>query len=118
MFSEPDVYDIVVFRGAEDSSVLYVKRIIGLPGDEVNIVNGQVFINGSHIPQRSDFVHGALVGNFGPYIVPEDHFFVLGDNRVSSVDSRHWRSSYVSRDQILGRAIFRYFPGFRNLTNT
>jgi len=118
MFSEPDRFDIVVFRGPDDSSILYVKRIIGIPGDEVNIIDGRVFVNGNHEPLRYNFVQGEVFGNFGPYEVPEGHFFVLGDNRGNSIDSRHWSSTFVGREQILGRVIFRYFPGFQNLANT
>jgi signal peptidase I len=122
-FSEPQRFDIIVFRGVEIDSPLYVKRIIGVPGDTVNIVDGRVFINDDTMPLRDNFVPGAddadfTGGNHGPYIVPDNHFFVLGDNRTNSVDSRHWYDPFVSRDQIQGRVIFRYFPGFQNLTTT
>jgi len=118
LFSEPSTYDIVVFRGPDDASILYVKRIIGVPGDEIIIRSGEVYINGSEIPQRNNFVQGELFGNFGPYIVPEGHFFMLGDNRGNSVDSRHWPSTFVPRENILGQVVLRYFPGFRVLSNT
>jgi len=118
LFSTPERFDIVVFRGPDDSSILYVKRIVGLPGDEINIRDGRVFVNNSHEPLRYDFVQGTVMGNHGPYFVPEGHYFVLGDNRGNSVDSRHWGNTFVDRDQILGRVILRYFPGFQNLTNT
>jgi len=131
LFSEPSRFDIVVFRGPEDSSILYVKRIIGLPGERINIVDGRVYVNDEPVPLRYDFVQGNVFGNFGPYpdvpdghvgdypVIPEGHFFVLGDNRGNSVDSRHWNDNrFVSEDDILGRVIFRYFPGFQSLTNT
>ena len=118
LFSAPERFDIIVFRGAEDSSVLYVKRIIGLPGDEINIRDGRVFVNDSQEPLRYDFVQGAVSGNFGPYFVPENSYFVLGDNRGNSIDSRHWNHTFVDQSQIQGRVVFRYFPGFQNLTNT
>ena len=116
LFSDPSTYDIIVFRGANNNSILYVKRIIGVPGDEIIIENGHVYANG--VRQRYDFTHGDLFGFFGPYIVPEGHFFVLGDNRGNSVDSRHWQNTFVAQEQILGKVVFRYFPGFRNLANT
>ena len=118
ILSEPDTYDIIIFRGPDDDTTLYVKRIIGVGGDVVNIVDGQVFINGSEEPQRDDFVFSESGCNFGPFYVPEGYFFVLGDNRGNSVDSRRWENIYVRRNQILGRVIFRYFPGFQNLANT
>ena len=134
-FSEPDRYDIIVFRGADGESTLYVKRIIGLPGDTIRILDGRVYVNDSTEPLRDDFVQGDFFGNFpiprypnpphltipedgsAPYLtVPEGHFFVLGDNRNNSIDSRNWDNPFVSREQIQGRVIFRYFPGFQNLT--
>ncbi|MCL2199469.1 MAG: signal peptidase I [Defluviitaleaceae bacterium] len=134
-FSEPGRYDIIVFRGAEADSPLYVKRIMGIPGDEITIIDGSVFVNGREEPLRDDFVQGDLFGNFpipripapeymtiptdgsAPFItVPENHFFVLGDNRNNSIDSRNWSNPFVAREQIQGRVIFRYWPGFQNLT--
>jgi len=127
LFRSPDRYDIVVFRGAEGDPTLYVKRILGLPGERLLIQDGHVFINGSDQPQRFDFVQGHLSGNYGnintetgelePFIIPEGHFFVLGDNRNASLDSRQWPEVYIPRGRILGRAIFRYFPGFANLND-
>jgi len=118
LFREPQTFDIIVFRGQVDSTTLYVKRVIGMPGDVVSIVDGRVFINGSTEPLRDDFVRGEFFGNYGPYEVPEGHVFVLGDNRRDSSDSRHWNNTFVSHDQILGRMVFRYFPRFRILTNS
>jgi len=127
LFSEPGRYDMIVFRGPEGDPKLYVKRILGLPGESLTIINGEVFINGSTTPQRSDFVKGGLNGNYGvfneatgmlePFIIPEDHFFVLGDFRDRSADSRIWSETYIPRGRILGRVAFRYFPGFSNLRN-
>jgi len=116
LFSSPQTFDIIVFRGPDDDSTLYVKRVVGTPGDVVEIRDGRVFI-GEH-QQRDNFVQGNFIGNFGPFIVPEDHFFVLGDYRTNSLDSRHWDNPFVYSNQILGRVIFRYFPGFQNLTTT
>jgi len=130
LFNEPRRYDIVVFRGPPGNPTHYVKRIIGLPGDSLLIINGHVYINGSEEPLRYDFVKGAIGGDYGvfnaetetfePFIVPEGHFFVLGDYRTNSVDSRHermWGETFIPQERILGRVIFRYFPGFANLMN-
>ena len=125
LFNSPNRYDMVVFRGPVGDPTLYVKRILGLPGEELIIINGHVFINGSSEAQRSDFVKGELYGNFGvfnpetgqldPFVIPEGHFFVLGDFRSNSFDSRQWDETYIPRGRILGRVAFRYFPGFTNL---
>ena len=127
LFRDPQRYDIVVFRGAEGDPTLYVKRILGLPGESLIILNGHVYINGSDTPQRFDFVQGMITGNHGifneatntlePFIIPEGHYFVLGDYRSNSVDSRTWEEIYIPRGRMLGRVVFRYFPGFANLSN-
>jgi signal peptidase I len=109
-FSQPDTHHIIVFRGPDDPSTLYVKRIIGLPGETVHIANGQVYVDG--MPQYDGFIHGERRGNFGPVDVPEGHFFVLGDFRTNSADSRTWNNPFVPQGDILGRVVFRYFPGF------
>jgi len=112
LFSEPDRFDIVIFRYPDNESLLYVKRVIGLPGETVTIRNGQVFINDSQTPLRDDFINDTPRGNYGPFLVPEDSYFMLGDNRNNSEDSRAWADPFVHSDGILGRAIFRYHRGF------
>ena len=113
LFNEPNRYDIVVFNRGHGDDTLYIKRILGIPGDELLISNGLVSVNNTQV--NTDFVRGIPSGNFGPVIVPEGHFFVLGDNRNNSIDSRHWPEIFISGEKIIGRAIFRYFPGFRGL---
>ncbi|MCL2373417.1 MAG: signal peptidase I, partial [Defluviitaleaceae bacterium] len=116
MFSQPQRFDIIVFR-RPDSAYLYVKRIIGMPGETVNMQDGRVYINDAVTPLRDGFVHGEITGNYGPFHIPEGYYFVLGDYRTNSGDSRWW-ATHVSAESIQGRVIFRYFPGFKNLTNT
>lgn len=107
---DPQRYDIVIFKYPDDESQLFVKRVIGLPGETVEIRNGNVYIDGSDTPLDSSFCKEAMVGDFGPYTVPEDSYFVMGDNRNNSLDSRYWKNTFVSRDKIVGKAVFRYWP--------
>ena len=111
---DPERYDIIIFHFPDDESQYYVKRVIGLPGETVNIVNGIVYVtktNGMTIQLDDSFVTNCVpVGNFGPYIVPEDSYFVLGDNRNNSQDSRYWNNKYVKKDKIIGKVLFRYYP--------
>jgi len=115
VFSEPQRFDIVVHRFPDDEETLFIKRIIGVPGDTVEIINGQVFLNGDLEPLDEPFKRGVPQGNFGPFFVPENSYFMLGDNRNQSSDSREWINKFVHEDQILGRAIFGYFPRFKLL---
>jgi len=112
LFNPPERFHIVIFRSPDNETRLYVKRIIGLPGETVEIRGGRVFIDGAEEALRDDFVKGAIEGYHGPVTVPEDHYFVLGDYRSNSSDSRRWNNPFVRRDQILGRAVFKYFRGF------
>ena len=108
--SKPERYDIVVFKFPDDDSKLYIKRIIGLPGDTVNIRNGHVYINDSTEPLREDFLHEPMRTEDATFVVPEGHYFMMGDNRNHSSDSRFWENKFVAEDKILGKAAFRYFP--------
>jgi len=111
LVSEPKRFDIILFKPPNgDASVPYVKRIIGLPHETVEIINGKVYIDGSDIPLDEPFIKEEARGSYGPYIVPEDSYFVMGDNRNGSNDSRHWENRYVPRKSIMGRVYFEYFP--------
>jgi len=119
-FNDPERYDIIIFKAPDEvakgnEKEFYVKRIIGLPGETVTIVNGVVYItdaNGTTQQARDEFITACNpTGNFGPYTVPEDSYFVMGDNRESSIDSRYWQTTnYVDRDLIIGKVKFRYYP--------
>ncbi len=111
----PKQGDVVVFRFPKDRSVDYIKRVIGTPGDTVQIKDKRVFINGkpiddSHAHFSSSAVLSAKVSprdNFGPVIVPPDHIFVMGDNRDNSYDSRFW--GFVDERDVLGKAFILYW---------
>ena len=110
VFGKPERYDIVVFKFPDDESKLYIKRIIGMPGETVNIRNGEVYIGDSTEPLRSDFLHEPMRTPDATYEVPEGCYFMMGDNRNRSSDSRLWNNKYVEEDKILGKAVFRYYP--------
>jgi len=110
MASEPQRFDVIVFKYPDDEDVLFVKRIIGLPGDTVEIRDGKVYINNSDIPLVDSFTKHKPTGDYGPYEVPEGSYFMLGDNRNSSADSRSWENTYLNKDKILGKVVFKYFP--------
>lgn len=113
-FSDPKRYDIVIFRYPDDESRLFIKRIIGLPGDVIDIRDGDVYVNGSEEPLTDSFCaeeDSTDSGNLTfPITVPEDCYFMLGDNREYSKDSRYWENTFVKREKILGKAVFRYWP--------
>lgn len=119
-FSEPERGDIISFYSSEDteySDMAWVKRVIGLPGETVTIVEGKVFINGSETPLDEPYLSSDYVptGDFGPYVVPEGCYFVLGDNRDNSFDSRFWaKSSFVAKDDIVSKAVLK-FKGFKDI---
>lgn len=107
---DPERFDIVIFKYPDDPRQLFIKRIIGMPGDTVEIFDGKVYINGSEEPLPDSFCAETPIGDFGPYVVPEDSYFMLGDNRNWSKDSRFWNDPYVEQEEILGKAVLRYWP--------
>lgn len=115
LFDDPERFDIVIFKYPDDESQRFIKRVIGLPGETVEIREGKVYINGSDTPLDDSFTSETPVGNFGPYTVPEGCYFMLGDNRNNSRDSRMWDNPYVKKEKILGKAVLRYFPGIEVL---
>ena len=106
--SSPERGDVVIFKFPDDESIDYIKRVIGLPGDVVQIKSGVLYINGEIY--NEDYLKEPMTGSFGPYLVPDDHYFMLGDNRNDSKDSRRWINTYVARDKIIGKALLKYYP--------
>ena len=137
---EPVRGDVVVFRYPRDPSMDYVKRLVGLPGDTLAMNGGRLYVNGEaqteqyviHVDENEDPIYADfdwqreyLVGgteaarwyrptrnNWGPLVVPEGNYFMLGDNRDNSSDSRYW--GHVPERNLVGPALFCYFPLGRN----
>ena len=133
---EPERGDVIVFRFPDDERLDYIKRIVGLPGDRIEIREGRLWRNGQPVDRvpDGDFRYQSPDGaqkttrryrelgedgsehsvirskipstrNNGPWEVPEGHYFMMGDNRDFSSDSRAWKRKFVAADQIKGRAV-------------
>jgi len=100
--------DIVVFWYPLDPTKSYIKRVVGLPGEAVSIRDGRVYVNDKELAQQ--YVPASYLDhqNYPPTVVESNHYFVLGDHRESSNDSRVWGS--VDRKYIYGKAVFVYWP--------
>lgn len=110
-FGDPERGDIVIFKFPDNEEIYYVKRIIGMPGDTVDIVDGQVYLNGSKEPLEEPYIREPMIPEAPMHFeVPEDSYLMLGDNRNYSSDARRWKNTYVKRDKIIAKVLFRYFP--------
>lgn len=108
---DPERGDIVIFRFPDNEKIFYVKRIIGLPGETVDIVDGKVYIDGSDTPLEEDYLREPMIPEQPMHFeVPEDSYFMMGDNRNYSSDARRWKNTYVKREKIIAKVLFRYFP--------
>lgn len=128
VFGEPERGDIVVFKSPAEEDKYFIKRIIGIPGDKVEIKNGEVYVN--DVQLNEDYLNTdnkgqtqIFLSNFSIFTVPEDHYFLMGDNRKSSTDSRSCFQStlslncketpektFVSREDIRGKAWLVWWP--------
>jgi signal peptidase I len=110
----PQRGDLLIFRFPKDESITYIKRVIGLPGEKLEIIEQTVYINGQ--PLKESYTRFMLPKStnqsFGYVQIPENHYFVLGDNRDNSRDSRHF--GFVQRSQILGQARYLYWSTNRS----
>lgn len=135
-FKDPERFDVVIFKYPVDEEENYIKRVIGLPGETVAIEDAKIYIDDSETPLEENYLPEEwLVENDGyVFEVPEDCYLMLGDNRNVSEDARYWAElayeygladsvedgesyTYVSRDKILGKAIFTYWPHFQLLSD-
>ena len=110
-FSDPKRYDIIVFPYRSEENTYFIKRIIGLPGETVQIVDGIIYIDGEALQEsygREVMKNSGLAAD--PVTLGEDEYFVLGDNRNDSTDSRDPSVGKIPRDRIIGRAWVRIWP--------
>ncbi|WP_169755341.1 signal peptidase I [Dissulfurirhabdus thermomarina] len=109
----PQRGDVIVFVYPLDRDKDYIKRVIGVPGDRVQVINKRVYVNGAPFPDPPgvQYDEGPVLAprrdNFGPVVVPEGHLFVMGDNRDHSADSRFW--GFVPIRDVLGKAVLIYW---------
>ena len=135
LFKDPQRFDVVIFKYPVDPNEKFIKRVIGLPGETVTIRDAKIYIDDStvpldepYLPERWTEQNDGLI-----YEVPEDSYFLLGDNRNVSLDARYWANeaieagltedwevaeeyTFVPKKDILGKAIFKYYPKFEVLS--
>lgn len=122
-FRKPERGDIMVFRYPEDETRDFIKRLIGMPGDKLEVKNRVVYINDKPLdeadyayhesPMTNNF-HSDVRYNFGPIEIPKNKYFMMGDNRENSQDSRFW--GLLDEDKIIGRAFIIYWS--RDISRT
>ncbi len=97
-------------------TVHYVKRIIGIPGDIIDIHDGEVYLNGSETPLDEPYLREKMEPEESLHFeVPEDSYFMMGDNRNNSFDGRYWKKHFVSKEKITAKVLFEYFPKIKVL---
>lgn len=111
VFSEPKRGEIIIFKSNDDPDLYLVKRLIGLPGETVEIKDGVVYIDGAKLVET--YLGSEDSRSFGPYYVPADSYFFLGDNRASSLDARFWDDPYIHKDALIGKVLFKYYNSFK-----
>lgn len=105
---EPERGNVVVFHNPNDTSQDYIKRVIGLPGDTVEVIGDTILINGEELPQPFEHIANPEGTYFGPLVVPDGTIFVMGDNRPRSSDSR--AIGAIDESLLVGQAWLRVWP--------
>ena len=114
LISGPHRGSVIIFRPPYQSAHDFVKRVIGMPGDTLEIIRGRVFVNGVELNEHN-YIFEPPSYQWGPAVIPPEHYFVLGDNRNSSQDSHAFGP--IHEDQIVGEVMFRWFPFDRISSN-
>lgn len=136
LFEEPKRYDVIMFHYPVDGETIYIKRLIGLPGETVEIKDGRIYIDGSDTPIEENYMPEKWVSRNDGYVfeVPQDSYLMLGDNRNISEDARDWaqcavddgvaanieeglKYTFVHKDALIGRAVLKYSPEFHWFLN-
>ncbi len=112
LYGNPQRGDIVAFYYPDDGQTLYLKRIVGLPGETIEGIDSKIYIDGTQI---KDFTENEFDENFGPFVIPENCYFMMGDNRNNSWDSRYWKNKFVDMQEIIGKAELEYYPQLKIL---
>lgn len=112
-FNEPKRGDVVIFKAPVNPDVDYIKRIIGLPGEKVKVYSGEVYLNGErlnelYLESPTPLFPNSMLKDNMEITVPESFYFVMGDNRPHSSDSREFGP--IDKKLIIGKAVFRYWP--------
>lgn len=134
-FKEPERFDVIIFKYPVNEEENFIKRLIGLPGETVDIKEGKIYINGSDVPLVENYLPNKWYeSNDGFHFeVPEDCYLMLGDNRNVSLDARFWAEeaydlglvesveagesyTFVKKEQILGKAVIKYWPKIKLLS--
>lgn len=115
--NEPERGDIIIFRYPDNEKIYYVKRIVGTPGDTVEIIPngdgfGHVYINGHPISEPY-LKEEMYVEKYQKFEVPENAYFCMGDNRNDSADARYWKNPFVYKNKIIAKVLFQYWNGFK-----
>lgn len=100
--------DVIVFSMGNQN---YTKRVLALPGETIKCINGQIYINNNLLEESYNTL--GVTSDFEEVVVPTDCYFVLGDNRENSFDSRYWHYPFVTREQIFGRIVMELTPRFK-----
>ena len=107
-FHPPQRGDVVVLHPPNNPGLVYIKRVIALPDDTIRIEEGEVYLNGSKSPLKEPYISRDTSGHLPQQVVPPGSYFVMGDNRDVSSDSRNWGA--ITRDKIIGKAWLCYWP--------